>query len=257
MGTFNANVPNLNAKMIAKEYIMIELRKLFSDISDQKVWHQIDQSINTLESRTNPSTLWGLVSGISESIRLNSVHEYLTDDTWKWELKTIYIEKLMLTGMGPPLDRYILEICGGSPSAFFNLWSKDEKVREICASSGIGILNSLNIKPLIVFEKQGKYYLLDGMHRALSAIISNEKSITVWVGINSNPLGKPLINGSMCMLLWKLWKNSDNKDAYLKDSIHSVASEISQQYRNGQKTIVDRIMGWSSQAEMNELFKGL
>lgn len=257
MGTAKANVPDNNAAKVAQLYILIEFQKLFSDINDQKFWDTFAGSLEGLEARTSSSTFWGLLSGISEAVRLNGVHQYLTDDSFSWQLEDVALKDLMLTGMGPVVDPITLDLCERDPLKFKKEWANNPNVRKTLTTDADITTQLTTSYPIIVFEREGKLAVFDGMHRTLATIISGKDSIQAWVGRVTNPQGKPLINSQMSMLLWKVWKASDTKDEELKKTLRRIGEEIVVDYRNGHDSLVERIAGWSRDDEFIKIFEGL
>jgi hypothetical protein len=181
----------------------------------------------------------------------------LTDDSYSWELEDIAIKDLMLTGMGPVVDPITLEKSERDPLKFKKLWENDPQIRKTLTEDADITEKVATDYPIIVFEREAKLAVFDGMHRSLATIISGKPTIQAWTGRVTNPNGKPLLNSSMSLLLWKMWKNSEAKDDELKKAIRRIGEKVVADYRNGHDSLVERVAGWSRDDEFKQIFKGL
>lgn len=256
MKVTGADLINKNTDKIVQQYMLIEFKKMFSDITDIDFWEKFEISLAGLKDRTTPNTFYGMLSGISESIQLNSIHQYLTNDKYSWTLENISINKILLTGMNPIINKYTLDVCSRNPKKFVKQWKNDAIMRIDLISNGFDVKIENNVKfPIITFKEGDKFVILDGMHRTLTSIIANKKHIKGWVGRIAKSNGQPLINNSQSMFLFRTWKNAKNKNDDLKNALCKIGSEILKNYRNGHESLIDRIASWSSDEEFKNIFK--
>jgi hypothetical protein len=113
--------------------------------------------------------------------RLNWVGEYINDESVKWELKTLPVDSLTLTGTGPAWNEIIINRAEAKPSKLRELL-KDPKISKMFENSSY-----IDI-PILVRKEGEKLKILDGMNRTIAAVRDNIKEISAYVGTR---LGNP------------------------------------------------------------------
>lgn len=239
-------------QIIAEQYLKHEFRKIFRDIKDEKIWKKLDKSIEGIIKREGEVSFWSLISAISEGWKLKHVFYILSDTKYKWELKNISLNKLILTGMSPDIDEYILKKYQRSPEKFAEAWQSDKEMRQAIK---LRQDNKRDRFPIFVYEAQDGYRVFDGMRRVLLALMREEKYIKAWIGTEVNTKGKPLISADRCYFLANIYTRSKYKDKKLEEALIKIGQEIIKNYRNGREVLSKRIFGWSHDKNVKKLFK--
>jgi hypothetical protein len=245
----------LNSKksqMIAEQYLKHEFRKIFHDIKEKNIWERLDRSIAGFIKREGEVSFWSLVASVSEGLKLKHVFHIISDTKYKWELKNISLDELVLTGMSPDIDKYTIEKCERSPRNFIQAWKVDKKIRQ---KIKLQEYSERDHFPIFVYQAQDGYHVFDGMRRTLLALTKEKKSIKAWVGRGINIEGKPLISADRCYFLANIYTRSKNKNKKLEESIIKIGQEIVGNYRNGREVLIDRIAGWSHDKDIKRIFK--
>lgn len=107
--------------------------------------------------------------------RLNWVGEYVNDESIKWELKTVKVDELTLTGTGPEWNEIIIDRAKASPAMLRKLL-KDPKIKRMFENSKFVDI------PILVRREGDKLKILDGMNRTIAAIRDNINDIRAYVG---------------------------------------------------------------------------
>lgn len=113
---------------------------------------------------------------------LNWTGYYLTDPNIAWERRSIPVDDLWLTGMGPAENAVIIDRCNRSPALLREALRTDPDVCELFYDA------TMNTMPILVRYEKGELKVLDGMHRAVAAIRDGVEKISAWVG---TPTGEP------------------------------------------------------------------
>jgi hypothetical protein len=114
--------------------------------------------------------------------RLNWIGEFINNKAISWELKTIPVDNLTLTGTGPEWNAIILDRAEGRPDKFRELL-KDPEIRKIFKDS-----KYIDI-PILVRKENDKLKILDGMNRTIAAIRDDIFEIRAYIGtLNGNSL---------------------------------------------------------------------
>ena len=247
--------PSKNARLVAEQYSKLEFRKIFSDVKDKKIWLRLDRSLEKFIERDGETSFWNLVAAISEGWQVNNVY-YITSNTkYAWKLQNIPIEKIILTGMSPIIDKYIIRKFNGDPLKFVKAWHNDKKMRKEILKTGYYFHKERDYFPVLFFQSGEKFKVFDGMHRTILALINGKKKIKAWVGYEVNPKGKPLISTNRCWFLSNIHKVAKVKNIELERSIIKIGKEIIVNFRNGKKVLIKRIAGWSHDPEIKRIFK--
>lgn len=241
---------------IGQVYLQHEFRKIFGDVKDEKVWKKLDKSMETFLKREGEESFWGLLFGISESWKLKYVAHILSDDKYEWKLQKFPLSEVTLTGMSPVMDEYIIKKCERDPMHFAKEWKKSAVMRRKIRTTGFSAHKERDMHPVLLFEKEGKTQVFDGMRRTLLAVIRGDEKIEAWVGCEKNKKGKPLISVSRCLFLADVLKLT-RKDQNLNKAVLKIAKEVTKNFRNGKKAFKKRIAGWSHDENVKKTFKKL
>lgn len=248
--------PSRNALLIAQQYLKHEFRKIFNDIKNPAIWKKLDKSIENFVKRENEKSFWDLVAAISEGWKLKSVFRILSNTRYQWRLCELPLEKIVLTGMSPAIDRYTIKKFNCNPIAFAEAWQRDKKMRQAILKTGpLGPHKERDHFPILVFQAKDGFHVFDGMRRTLVALINSRKKIKAWVGYSVNPGGKSLISSNRCYFLSNIYTIAKNPDKELEKSITRIGREIAANYRNGPEILIKRIAGWSHNPVIKRIFK--
>lgn len=173
-----------------------------SNFPDQKYLHVL---IRHLEKKVSvsqtPLEKLIMLSGAS----MNWIADYVTDPNVSWELETLPVDNLYLTGTGPKWNKIIIDQCQRSPLKLREFFKNN--------SSGFKLFSEakFNNLPILVRYEEGKYKVLDGMHRTIAAIRDGKKHIKAFVArLRGNP--KPLCEPHVVYDLLKSYHRKVNHD---------------------------------------------
>ena len=250
--------PSKNARLVAEQYLKHEFRKIFNDVKDKKIWLKLDKSLEKFieRERDGERSFWNLVAAISEGWKMKGIYHITSNTKYKWKLQKMPIEKIILTGMDPGIDKYIIKKFNGDLLKFQIAWHSDEKMRKEILNIGYcAPYKERDHFPVLLFQCGEKFKVFDGMRRTTLALINGKKKIKAWVGYEVNPKGKPLISTNRCLFLSNIYRVSKNKDQNLEKAIIKIGKEIIENFRNGKEVLIKRIAGWSHDPEIKRIFK--
>ncbi len=113
--------------------------------------------------------------------RLNWVGEYVNDESIHWELNTLKVDSLTLTGTSPEWNQITLEQAQADPRKLRELL-KDNKIKQLFNEAKFSDV------PILVRGEDDKLKLLDGMNRTVAAIRDGVDEIQAYVGTR---IGEP------------------------------------------------------------------
>lgn len=247
-----------NAHLIACQYLKHEFHKIFNDLcSDKKFLKKLDKSIDGFIKREGEKSFWYLTAAISEGWKLKKVFYILSNNAYQWKSpQKVAIEKLVLGGMSPVIDKYVVKKFKRDPLLFREGWRTDKKMRKEILATGLAPHKERDHFPVLLYKLlDGKFRVFDGMRRTLLALIAGHKEIKAWVGHRVNPKGKPLVSGDRCLFLSQTYERSKKTDKELEKSIIRIGKEIIVHYRNGKEALAKRIAGWSHNPKVKKIFK--
>lgn len=246
--------PSKNAERVAIQYLKHEFRKIFGHPTDKALWRKLDGAIQSLPKTIGEVGFWNLVAAISEGYKLKRVFHILSDSTYDWKLKSVPLRKIVLTGMWPAFDRYIIKKFDRDPVKFEKAWKKDAVMRRTFLRPGFEARAERDNFPIFLFETEDKLRVFDGMRRTLLALIAGKKTIQAWVGIRVRR-GKPLVSTNRCWFLSNIYDGATKKDKDLERAIIKIGKEITSQSRNGREVLIKRIAGWSHDPDVKLFIK--
>lgn len=154
---------------------------------------------------------------------MNWIADYITDDNVIWKKEKLLVDKLYLTGTNPEWNKIVIDICERSPKKlrkYFKDYPEASKIFKVAAFESI---------PVLVRYDEGKYKILDGMHRIIAAIRKGKKYIIGYVArIKNRP--KPKCEAHVIYDILRAYQRGINKDSkrletslsYLKKSYNNV-----------------------------------
>ncbi|KKS69177.1 MAG: hypothetical protein UV40_C0031G0001, partial [Parcubacteria group bacterium GW2011_GWA1_42_7] len=151
--------------------LFIIMTKLKNNFPDQKFLAELaKREAKKTGLLSNPLEMLKICSGAS----LNWIADYLTDKNISWEKKNLAINDLYLTGTNPEWNKIIIQKCEHSPFKLREFFKSNPADKIFKEAKFIKI-------PILVRFENGKYKVLDGMHRTIAAIRENRKNISVFV----------------------------------------------------------------------------
>lgn len=107
---------------------------------------------------------------------LNWLGDDFSNPNMQWTMETLSVDSLWLTGTGPAWNAIIIDRCERSPEKLRQLLFSDPVVAAM-----FGMV-TFDDQPILVRHEDGKFKMLDGMHRAIAAIRDGHRTIHAWVG---------------------------------------------------------------------------
>ncbi|MFA6995459.1 MAG: hypothetical protein WC249_03580 [Patescibacteria group bacterium] len=246
--------PSKTAEKMAVQYLQHEFRKILSGIKNSIIWNSIDRELSRFIKVQGEASFWNLVAAIAEDWKLKAVYRLLTDTKFEWTKQQVPIKKIILTGMSPAIDSFIISKFERNPLRFQAAWEKDKEMRRIFQQTGFARHKERDDFPIFLFQASEGYRVFDGMRRSLLTIIDHKKTINAWVGKPVNEKGQPLISDGAAYVLSQVYNHATKKSKSLDNSMLQIGAVISDDYRNGQKLLQERIAGWSHDKKLKQLF---
>jgi hypothetical protein len=244
-----------NAEKIAVQYLQHEFRKIIGNAKNKKLWRSIDSALAQLSLRWGESSFWNLVAAISEDWKLKAVFSILSDTKYKWRREKVALEKIVLTGMSPAIDRYTIKKFQRSPIRFREAWIRNEKMRKDILATGFGYHKERDHFPIFLHESDDGLRVFDGMRRTLLAAIEGKKYLDAWVGRVTNPKGKPLISGGFAYVFSQVYFRALKREGQrINKPFIKVGRIISKEYRNANDVFKNRIARWNQNKEVKKVF---
>lgn len=182
------------------------------------------------------------------SAAMNWISDLLTASNVNWEKKKINIENLYLTGTHPEWNKIIKDKCKGDPKLF---------KKEINTNSkSANLFKDINFEdiPILTRFDDGKYKIIDGMHRAIAAIRDNKKTITAYVAFITGDLN-PVCEGHVVYDLIKAYQRS-KKTKKNKESFINAIKLLNSAYSNVESLLNERFnYNWLPDKEIQDIFK--
>ncbi len=245
--------PSKNAEQIGVQYLQHEFRKMFPG-AGPAVWDRIDREVARMPRIQGEASFWNLLAAVAEDWKLKAIYRILSDTQFRWVWQKVPVERLVLTGMSPIIDRYTIRKFSRDPLQFHAAWKKDAKMRKAILRTGFAAHPERDHFPIFLWEAPDGFRVFDGMRRTLRALIQNKKSIDAWVGISVRRNGKPLVSGGFAYVLSQVYAHASRKDPKLDAALIRIGAAISKDYRNGREVMTKRIAGWAHDKELKALF---
>lgn len=106
---------------------------------------------------------------------MNWIADYITDENAQWSKETVALEALYLTGTNPSWNAIIIERCERSPRKLRELFETEPQTRALFAEA------KFENPPILARYEEGRYKVLDGMHRVIAALRDGHKTIEAFV----------------------------------------------------------------------------
>lgn len=242
---------NIQPEGIAKLYLKLEFRKLFANISDQKFWKQLDNSINTIKDRLNEKDFWQLISGISEGYKLKWVYRVLTDLVYSWSLERIALDDIRMTRMGPVMNP-ILEEAEWKPTKFAQIWKSNPDYATDTKTSLLAEPERDHL-PIFLHERDNQLRVFDGMRRVCLAAIEGRDVMEAYVGRIRNPQGQMMVNADKVLFLRVLYDEAREKDPKLLNAIATICKAYIRFYRNGKEVVESALYKWRQDPNLKKV----
>lgn len=240
------NIPTIE---IAKAYLIAELSKIFSE----------DNMQNGLEdgiAKLPKSEIWRLLEALSFTYRLNAVFWIVSDDSFVWSKEEIDCNKLLLTGMGPKIDKAIhSDRINRNPLKFRDYLIEYFKKHPDDDPEGLEQFKPKGIKikyPIIlVTEREGKFPLLDGSNRLMAHLLAGNKTITAYVG-RKVKAGKMKLGDSSFLLLRQVYEKGDD---ITKQAVITIVKELVKASSDGENAVETYWIAHSRDEKLKEVDK--
>lgn len=221
----------VDPKVIAKEFIIGELIKMFPQ-ADDEFYDKIRFYVRETMDQYPENRFWNLVAGISENFMVKSLHRMLRGDEFFWSLEEIPLDLLevrmiQVGSLGDVLRK-----------ADYNAAKAGEILRSMDSSERLSMLAPFKFEkdtyPVIAHEEGDSIMLHDGNRRTLNFAVYGSSTIKAYVG-RINPHGKPAIDEGFFATLTKIIKDETHVHTYLVESVAEILMKAKTNYINGQK----------------------
>jgi hypothetical protein len=124
---------------------------------------------------------------VHAGVRLNWMGDFFANPELKWSKQTtLDINQIQFTGTAPDWNEILIDRCGRSPKIFLDLVSSNPIIKE-------KFINELSFDPNLPIlvrrsEDEGRFKVLDGMHRFLGAILNNQTEINVFYPLHEDSI---------------------------------------------------------------------
>ncbi len=245
--------PSKNAERMAVQYLQHEFRKMLNGIKNRTVWKSIDRELAQFVQHNGEFSFWNLVAAVSEDWKLKGVYRIISDTKFRWRKEKIPTKKIVLGSMSPTIDAYTFKKFKHDPILFKEAWAKDVKMRQTIIRTGFSSHKERDHFPIFVWKDGKGYRVFDGMRRTLLALINGKKEVVAWVGESVNKKGKPLLSGGFAYVLSQIYAEADKSDK-INRATKILLTTISREKRNGKELFQERIVKWSHNNKIRELF---
>ncbi len=174
--TINENVSTLE---VARYYLKVEFTKLFPSVP----FELIRDSIDSLKDKN----VFSLLEAMSFTYHLNGVYYNITREGYDWKEEIWDINKLVMTGMDPNVNKVIFsEEVNGDVTKFKSyLLDYFEKNVDNDPQGLFSFKPSnkpINFPKLIAKVREGKLRMLDGSHRLTEMLLNGVSEVHVYAG---------------------------------------------------------------------------
>ncbi len=176
---------------------------------------------------------------------LNWVADFILDESVSWEKRDIKVSDLYLTGTNPEWNKIVIEKAERSPGKLKQLFDDPEVVE---------LFKDLTFEetPILIRFEDGKYKVLDGMHRSIAAIRDNRETISAYVGTQSGTF-KPMCESHVIYDLIKGYQRSGYKD---REGLVSALRFLKNNYVNVESLLRDRFNSqWVPDQQVQSVIK--
>jgi len=164
----------------AKVYLVAEVSKIFPE---EGIQNQLASGID----RLSPERVGRLLKALSSTYRGNRVFSYLNDPGFDWQEEEISCDNIILTSMGPSIDRVIRsKSVRRSPARFCRYLLDYFKQHPNDDPEKLGQFRpdgrAIQYPTVFVFRDHGDLKMLDGSNRLIASMLQGGKVIKAIVG---------------------------------------------------------------------------
>ncbi|MHC1716703.1 MAG: hypothetical protein AB9915_02355 [Candidatus Dojkabacteria bacterium] len=205
---------------IAKEYILVELSKIFPEDNIQK---ELNENVHKLSEKE----VWRLLEALSSAYRLNGVFRSISDDSYIWSKEEVNCGDLVLTGMNPQVDKITYsEAIQNNPLKFRDYLVKYFEKFPTSDPEGLEQFRpkgkEIKFQTIILISNDEKLQLLDGSNRLIAHLLNGNNTISAYVG-RKVKVGKMKVGDSAFWLLRHVYEKGDEAT---KQAILTVVKEL-------------------------------
>ena len=160
---------------------------------------------------------------------MNWLGDYLTDPNIRWVKKNIPIHTLYLTGTNPKWNKIIIAQAKRSPKMLHRvlLLPKVQHMFKSIKNDGT---------PILVRYDEGKYKVLDGMHRVIGAIRDDKEKIAAYIAYQKGK-ARPMCEPHVVYDLLRAYQRKLNTD---KKSLIAALRFLKKSYSNVEELLRKR-----------------
>lgn len=155
------------------------------------------------------SNLTRLLEALSFTYRANSVFDYVGSDQYRWEMREVFIEDILLTGMGEPLTKIIYSPqVQQNPRKFVDYVKNNQNQESIKQLMMRPVPDNRQI--ILTRESDQTLKMLDGSHRLFSMIMAGETKVKTYVAVLVDESAKGMIGDATFLRLRRLWEKTND-----------------------------------------------
>jgi hypothetical protein len=215
-----ATVDNIT---VAKYYIECELGNI------------VDQDTVSLLANHYTSNPLRLLEALSFTYRLNSVFDYIANDRYRWEVREVAIDDIVLTGMGEVLTKVIYsEAIAQNVRKFIQYIAAhegDSTFDELRRSSPV----PKQKRTVILRQEDGILKMLDGSHRLISMAMAGAQHVNAYVAVIDNDTSLPKVGDAVFLRLRKVWTMTN--DASVRSSVEGTVIGMIKMTEDGRRAV--------------------
>jgi hypothetical protein len=122
---------------------------------------------------------------VNAGVKLNWMGDYLANPNILWsEVTEMNISKIQFTGSNPDWNQILIKDCDRDPNKFIQIINQNADIQ-------IKFLSESSFDPALPIlvrksEDEGKYKVLDGMHRFVGALVNRQNTVKVYFPENED-----------------------------------------------------------------------
>lgn len=232
---------NIEPLFLAKEYLKFELRKIFSDVTEQNFWEKFDQSIADFEDSHGIEGFWRFLAAISDGFKLNWLFRILSSDQFSWRREIWPIKDITLTGVNPIVNQIVIEKCQRDPIKLRQYLKVNPQNLKVLEEQGLKPHPKRDNRAILLRQDGAEFKVLDGMRRTCLAAISGKEEIEAYVGYQVNPAGRAQISPDKVYFLTLLYEDSTSEEKQeIKESLQQLLAFLPRRFRNAKAVLEER-----------------
>ncbi len=220
---------------VARYYLKVEFTKLFPSVSLELIRDAID---NIKDKNVFP-----LLEAMSFTYHLNGVHYNITREGYVWKEEIWDINKLVLTGMDPNVNKVIFsDEINGDVTKFknylLNYFEQNVDSDPQNLFSFKPTRKPINFPKLIAKVRDGQLRMLDGSHRLIEMLLTDVREVHVYAGHpvtqDSDEKQKTKIGASTFILLTIAYKQGNELE---KEAVITVTKQLMNKSIDGREIV--------------------